>query len=107
MMTIVSQSDIMPISKETLQATAYEYSTGIIDIPEIARRLGIGWSENDVIILLERMGVHRPLSLCGLPHHEKNKALEILANLRKYAETERLNSVEWIQREVTASQRIE
>ena len=90
-----------------LQMLADEYSTGNIDITGLVKRLGEPWTESTVILLLEVLGAHRSIWMGQISRQEQENVLNRLAQIRGTAEIEKFNSTDWIQREVTASQRIE
>lgn len=93
-------------TKRLLQSLSNAYSAGTIDIPEIVRALGEPWTESMVILLLEIMKAHRPLSVGELSNQEE-MVLQRLAEIRGTPEVDKFNGSEWIKREVIASQRIE
>ncbi len=59
------------------------------------------------VLLLEKLGAHRPISIGQLSHQDEENVLQRLAEIRGTPEAEKFNETEWIKREVIASQRIE
>jgi hypothetical protein len=94
-------------SEALFESLAAEYATGQIDIPQIAQRLGAPWSEAEVILRLEQGGIHRSLDLCEPAPELKNRVLNRLASIRAESQAGQFDSPHAIEREVTASQRIE
>ncbi len=94
--------------KMFLEVLVNDYVVGIIDIPDIARRLGDPWTESEVVELLEQLGAHRPISAVKLSTDERESILLKLANIRGTAQAqERIKDRRSMRREVIASQRIE
>lgn len=94
-------------TKAFLQTLANDYAIGILDIPEIVRQLGEPWTESTVVLLLEFLGAHRPISMAKLSQQEKEDILNKLSQVRAASQAEEFNNTSWVQREVIASQRIE
>ncbi|SRR6266540_1151034 len=94
-------------TKIFFQRLADEYSSGILDVPEITEWLGEPWTESTVILLLEVLGAHRSILMGQISPEEQENVLSRLAKIRGTVAVEKFNSTGWIQREVIASQRIE
>ncbi len=84
-----------------------KYISGEMDIPDIASYLGKEWNLGMVVLWLEQNNVHRPLSMQKMSSSEKKNILNKLVNMRGTPKIQELNTDEWIDREVVASQRIE
>ena len=94
-------------SDALFESLAAEYVTGQIDIPQITQRLGAPWSEADVILRLEQSGIQRSIDLCEPSPERRDRVLNRLASIRSESRADEFNALHWIEREVTASQRIE
>ena len=86
---------------------AHDYVAGKIDIPELVQEFGGAWTESSVVLLLEKIGAYRHMSVSALSDDEEYKVLRKLANIRSSKIYETYNEEHWIKREVIASQRIE
>ncbi len=84
-----------------------EYLSGEKDIPNLARELGSAWTEDDVVSLLESIGIYRDNSLLQVSEANEEAILGKLAKIRNSHTHGEYNSEDWIQRETKASQRIE
>jgi hypothetical protein len=111
--TTATSSTTVPASRQFVNAEALfeslaaEYLAGKTDIPQIVQRLGAPWSEADAVLRLERSGIHRPIGLSAPSPDQKIRVLNRLARIRAEFTADEFNEQHSIEREVTASQRIE
>jgi hypothetical protein len=56
------------------------YHRGAIDIPEIARGMGRGWTPHQVALYLDTFHLHRPAEALRLPDRDRDRILQRLVN---------------------------
>jgi hypothetical protein len=93
--------------QDLFQTIVNDYVIGKVDVPDIVQNLGTPWTESTVVLLLELLGAYRPLSVNRMSQEKRDEILGKLAQIRKEGKLDEFNTENWIQREVTASQRIE
>lgn len=91
-----------------LKTLVNDYLSGEKDIPDLIKMLGDIWTENNVILLLESLGVSREPFFFQVSEEDEEFVLNKLAQISASSElAETYNQESWIRREVAASQRIE
>jgi len=84
-----------------------DYLSGEEDIPGLAKRFSGTWTVNNIILLLESLGVYREPFLFQISKEDEEIVLDKLARIRTSHLKGKYDNESWIRREVIASQRIE
>ena len=90
-----------------LAMLADSYRAGMLDIPDIATQLGVGWTVPRIVVTLERLGVSRAIPTAPLSSDVIDDIMTKLARISAEHSDHIYDTPEWIEREVVASQRIE